>query len=35
MLSYLRIVQRFYIRHNFKIESFTVDDYKTMCHLLK
>ena len=35
MLSYLRLIQTYSIRHNFKIETFTVEDYKTMCHLLK
>jgi hypothetical protein len=35
MLSYIRLVQRFYIRHNFKVDNFTTEDYKTMCHLLK
>ncbi len=35
MLSYIRLVQKFYIRHNFKVDSFTTEDYKTMCHLLR
>ena len=35
MLSYIRLVQRFYIRHNFKVDNYTTEDYKTMCHLLK
>ena len=35
MLSCIRLVQKFYIRHNFKIDNFTTEDYKTMCHLLK
>ncbi len=35
MLSCIRFVQRFYIRHTFKIDTFTAEDYKTMCHLLK
>lgn len=35
MLSYMRLVQRFYIHHTFKVDSFTTEDYKTMCHLLR
>ncbi len=35
MLSCIRLAQRFYIHHTFKIENFTTEDYKTMCHLLK
>jgi len=35
MLSYIRFVQRFYIRHSFKVDTFATDDYKAMCHLLK
>ena len=35
MLSCIRLVQRFYIRVNFKVDNFTTEDYKTMCHLLK
>jgi len=35
MLSYIRLVQRFYIRQTFKVDTFTTEDYKTMCHLLR
>ncbi len=35
MLSALRFVQTYYIRHNFKVDTFTTEDYKTMSHLLK
>lgn len=35
MLSCIRFVQRFYIHHSFKVDTFTTEDYKTMCHLLK
>ena len=35
MLSYSRLIQRFYIHHTFKVDTFSTVDYKTMCHLLR